>query len=149
MESHSSMASGRVGIEAVALTDDAVDFGLGGLVKFGGEGLVLDGGDGVLGDVLAGDGEELHHGGEGDVDLLVVAIVVAATDLFCDADDLEAVAVDGDEGAYRGAAGEEEKIVLLADDGDEAFLGEVVGVEEAALRDGEVADSRGSSARRP
>ena len=149
MVSHSSKASLSDGIEAVALGDDAVDVGLGGLVHVGREGLVLDGGDGVGGDVFAVQREELQHGGEGDVDLLVVAVVVAAADALGDADDQEAVSVEGDVGAERGASGKEELVVLLAEDDDLAVLRDVLLVEVSGPRRGADCESGGSWSRRP
>ena len=85
-----------------------------------------------------------QHGAQRDVDLLVVAVVVAAADRFGDANDLEAVSIERDEGAERRTAREEQLVVLLAEHNDLPALGEIMIIEEAALRDGKIANLAGS-----
>ena len=60
------------GVEAVALGDDPVHGDGGGGVVILDGGLVLDRSERILRDVVALEGEQLLHGGDGNIDLLVV-----------------------------------------------------------------------------
>ncbi len=96
------------GIEAVALGNHAMHGdACGGIVVLDG-GVVLDRSERILRDVVALEGEQLQHGGDGNEDLLVVVGIVAAADLLALADDREIDAVDADGLAERGTAGKEQ-----------------------------------------
>jgi len=128
------------GGEAVVAGDDAVDGG-DGLCRVSLDGgLILDGGDCVAGNVFALHGEELLHRGEGHVELLVVAVIVAAGDGADLANDAEGDVVDGDGFAEDGAAREEQLGRFEAEDDNAAVVDQVVGVDEAAFVHGDEAD---------
>ncbi len=124
----------------MSIGKDLVDFGLGGFVGVLVGGLVVDAAEGVEGLVGADQGEVIDGGGDGDVELLIFVVVVAAPALGGDADDLEAEAVDGDEGAERRVAEEEQVIGFRGEEDDVAVLGDIVRVEVAALGEGDGAD---------
>ena len=89
----------------MAIPDDLMDLSFGSLIEIGSERLILNGGDGVVRNILAFEGEEVEHRAERDVDLLVVAVGVAAADPRGYTDDLEAISVECDEGADGGRPG--------------------------------------------
>ena len=127
-------------LEAVTIGDDLMNFSLGGLVGVFGGGLIVDAAERVEGLVGADEGEVVDGGGDGNVELLIFVVVVATAALGGDADDLETKAVDGDEGAHGGVAHEEEIVGFRAEKDDMAMLGDVVGIEVAALGEGNGAD---------
>ncbi len=129
-------------IEAVIMSDDAVDGDIGrGVVVLDG-GIVLDGIDRVLGNVVSLEGKQLKHGGDGNEDLLVVVGVVAAADRLSHADDGEIGAVDADGLAQHGTPREKQRSGFGGEKGDTARLADIFFIEIAASRDGKVADSR-------
>src|SRR5215469_385008 len=135
----------RVGerrIETVARSNYAMygGDGCGGIALLCG--LVLDGRERVAGNVFALEREELLHGGDGDVQLLIVAVVVAARDLLDGADDVEGCAVDGDGFAEPGASGKEQVGGFRTENGDAPAVGEIGCIEEAPLRHGNEAHLR-------
>src|ERR1019366_9435961 len=95
--------------EAMPLRNDAMDRSDGSRGLAAGGGLVLDGGQRIAGNVVAFEGEELLHGGDGDVNLLVVKIVVAATDFVDLPHHFELGSIDGDGLVKVGAAGKQER----------------------------------------
>ncbi len=100
------------GFEAVAAGDDLMDLSLGGLVGVFGGGLVVDATEGVEGLIRADEREVVDHGGDWDVEVLVLIVVVAAAALRGDPDDLEAKPVDCHERAERGMTHEQEIVGL-------------------------------------
>src|ERR1019366_10746467 len=111
--------------EAMPLRNDAMDRSDGSRGLAAGGGLVLDGGQRIAGDVVAFEGEELLHGGDGDVNLLVVEIVVAAADFAGFADHLELRSIDGDGLVKVGAAGKQERCGFRSEHHDAASFGQV------------------------
>ena len=81
-------------------------------------------------------GEELLHGGQGDVELLVVAVVVAVADGLESAYNGEADVVDGDGLTQHRVAQREQCGGLRPENHDAAAIGHVGSVDEAAFGQG-------------
>jgi hypothetical protein len=122
------------GVEVVTLGEDGADGLDGAEVDVGGGGLEDDG----VGVALLAEGA---HGVEGDEDVFVVGAVVGGVLDFVaeDADDGEGLAFDLDDFADGRVAVEELLGGVGAEDDDLAVVGEVGGLEEAALVDVEAA----------
>src|SRR5215469_4780045 len=127
------------GVEAVIAADDVVNFALSDQVVGGDQGLIFDEGDRVL-VILSLEGKAGSHHREWNVAAHVEPVVVAATQVREAANDFKAHAVDEDEGADRGPAGEERFEQLVPKDDDVATLVKVELIDPAAFLEREEAD---------
>ena len=100
--------------------------------------LILQREDRIAGNVVAFERKDLLHGGDGDIDLLIVPCVVAPADLVYLSDDDEGGAVDRDGFAQQRVAGIKQLSDLLAQHGYTAVLMQVGVVYKAPLGHGNV-----------
>ena len=129
-------------VKAVALRDDAVDLGLGLCIVAAHARLVLDGTDRVRGNVLSHHREVFEHCAERNIDLLVLAVVIAVAHFVGYANHLVANAVQQQRRSHRLVAGIEKLLAFVAEDNDAALLRLIFGGQPAAGAHLDVTDRR-------